>query len=810
MSRKEVSLNSEGESPKKPRKAASTVRKAPIKLRVLNETGTPRKITIRKKQPGAVLSPIQFTAADKVTKREITKKSKTTEDSDVIVPHTMSIRAREKALAILQKMTEDFEASAEKFSYISGLALVLLGGSMALLSAGFLPSVQHQLSQVVNTASTTTNTLTNATSAVTVPMPVFTITTLLPAELHGTADSVFTITYADNIDARLYNLDSGKVTTLSLDSPAAHTFHFKVDQTRLEPGHYILNVAVRALADQAIHTFRGDNFIVPAPVVTAMNATIASTTASASRSGTSGTPGITSTTSTAANTTPTQAITTTSSTTQQTVEFKVSLPSSTISGNSIVRAIAPANATAVAFFIRPVNTITLSPLGSATKGADYWYFLFNTINRTNGDYEILARTNNNGAYVTSNPVRVRIENAIAAPVPAPVPTPTPVPAPAPTPTPTSVQTSDNISDKQVVKTELPKAPPIKTADTTVRTFADLNNDAASTEKSGSVQISKETEDAFAQHRDQLNELLKRYSVAVQSGNPITIQIALHEIETAKAKIISDAMKNPDSNKEVGTLTLELSDRLDVLKTRVDTFEKLRSSSSKVNTNVDTDGDGISDFDEINLYHTDPHQADTDHDGFLDGTEIMKGFDPLSAKPETPIIYEMPQQSLGLVHEDILKVEDVKPLIKHDETGKVEEIQAEIHGRSLPNSYVTLYIFSTPVVVTVRTDQDGSFVYNFEKELADGQHEVYVAVTDNTGAIVARSNPFKFVKEAQAFTPVDTAHAETADSQSLSDLKLLNMYNVAIGLGILAFGVVLLMLGVGMRKKREDEQMILPA
>lgn len=45
-------------------------------------------------------------------------------------------------------------------------------------------------------------------------------------------------------------------------------------------------------------------------------------------------------------------------------------------------------------------------------------------------------------------------------------------------------------------------------------------------------------------------------------------------------------------------------------------------------NVDTDGDGLSNKDEINIYHTDPNKADTDGDGWSDGQEITAGTNPL--------------------------------------------------------------------------------------------------------------------------------------------------------------------------------------
>ncbi len=42
---------------------------------------------------------------------------------------------------------------------------------------------------------------------------------------------------------------------------------------------------------------------------------------------------------------------------------------------------------------------------------------------------------------------------------------------------------------------------------------------------------------------------------------------------------------------------------------------------------DTDGDGLSDYDEIYMYHTSPYIKDSDSDGIPDGTEVKNGTDP---------------------------------------------------------------------------------------------------------------------------------------------------------------------------------------
>src|SRR5579864_7928385 len=45
-------------------------------------------------------------------------------------------------------------------------------------------------------------------------------------------------------------------------------------------------------------------------------------------------------------------------------------------------------------------------------------------------------------------------------------------------------------------------------------------------------------------------------------------------------------------------------------------------------NPDTDGDGLSDGDEVHIYHTNPLLWDTDGDGISDGVEVRTGSDPL--------------------------------------------------------------------------------------------------------------------------------------------------------------------------------------
>lgn len=49
-----------------------------------------------------------------------------------------------------------------------------------------------------------------------------------------------------------------------------------------------------------------------------------------------------------------------------------------------------------------------------------------------------------------------------------------------------------------------------------------------------------------------------------------------------------------------------------------------------NQDFDTDGDGLSDSDELDVWKTDPTKSDTDGDTFNDGYEVLNGYNPLGA------------------------------------------------------------------------------------------------------------------------------------------------------------------------------------
>jgi hypothetical protein len=172
-------------------------------------------------------------------------------------------------------------------------------------------------------------------------------------------------------------------------------------------------------------------------------------------------------------------------------------------------------------------------------------------------------------------------------------------------------------------------------------------------------------------------------------------------------------------------------------------------------NVDSDQDGISNEEEKRI-GTDPNSADTDKDGYIDGDEVKKGFDPLKSSrgDDDKIVFESPKDK-GEVKNNLVKIESVEMVAnaaEGDKESATKKKEIQLIGKGLPYSFVTIYIYSeTPTVVTVMTDENGNWSYSMDKDLENGVHEAYVAITDNEGHITAKSEPFVFVKTAQAAT-----------------------------------------------------------
>ena len=98
---------------------------------------------------------------------------------------------------------------------------------------------------------------------------------------------------------------------------------------------------------------------------------------------------------------------------------------------------------------------------------------------------------------------------------------------------------------------------------------------------------------------------------------------------------------------------------------------------RANSLPDRDSDGVSDFDEINIYHTNPDNADTDGDSYSDFEELNNGFSPHNSQPVTLLENDFDKDGLS---------DDLELRFKTDMTNQDSDGDGYSDGDEVANGY----------------------------------------------------------------------------------------------------------------------------
>lgn len=704
------------------------------------------------------------------------------------------------------------------------LALVgytfLLVGSLALANELLVTSNRASLEAQLCTSSVDCNTSSTimpvaeseTTTEATSPTSTITEPTIAPTTTETTPNTV-TVTQPT---VRFYEVPT--VTVIGRDTPIAITLvaahnpklylvspthgtrtevvHQRAVENRLyytlptavaNPGEYHVLVVVTAVDGSSIANFTSPRFVVPKPPT---NETVVSSTTNT----TGQTPITTVVPETVSNTVATTTSTTTVTTNPLILKARLGTASNTYQiwteGGGVYNR--------VELYLRNTSSTGRTFLGLATKTTAGYVYWLDASTVPVGTYIVIAQAKRDGVIIDAT------ETKITTTAPAPTITETTdreaeeliiktnLTAEATVPTEPDVLSVRRDYTTTVLPTPTPTTPRPITATATTPTPAALP-------PADILPLQERAQELLFERKERLNELFIRQASAIQTGDATISKLADEALE-AEIKTLGDGL---DANTKA-EIERAAKVEIDKIKEKIVVTENILKARTKDKSALDTDKDGISDYDELTIYKTNAKDSDTDRDGVLDSIEIVRGFNPNDATTEAVINFASPKE-LRYTNDTILKVENVVPVLSHTTETESPAVHSEIHGFALPNSFVTLYIYSTPTVVTLRTNSDGSFAYVFEKELEDGEHEVYVALTDNTGDIVVQSNSFSFVKTAQAFTYEDDSVTlfETAQVPAVAP-ETSQTFMITIIMSIVAMGLILILLGQMLRTRRSDE------
>ena len=480
-------------------------------------------------------------------------------------------------------------------------------------------------------------------------------------------------------------------------------------------------------------------------------------------------------------------------------EAQISL---SINGAKYLAGLKSSLALGVEFYAQKAGVSTPFYIGTAIFSAQsgLWEYSFDSGSYPNGSYNLLAQVTEKGGVFQSRPVSFSILNAVPE-------------------SPMAAQTTQQLADaKQQLadlnskidqaaidaknailgQASLDQQKTVAVSDNisdlvkvlqTVAQLQDLLSQKQAERDSVAQEIAKLEADlqnmpanASESSRNELVTQLHNAQIKKQDldSKIIIIQEAIDQKQNEKGdltSLITGLTKSLQGNAVVGGLNdLETT----VTQDEQGAIESLRQLQR------DSDGDGLNDYEEIYVYHTDPNNPDTDGDGMLDGDEVAHNHNPLDPNDKFIINYQDPRK-VAPRQTDLFKVQTIQSS-KLDSGARV----IKFSGIGLPDSFVTLYIYSQPLVVVVKTDFQGRWEYTLDKSLDDGSHTVYAAQTNSLGEVVARSQEFVFLKTGDTVmrtTSASDASMASTIQQLESDFGFYTFFTI-----VLAVCVSLLIIG----------------
>jgi len=320
-------------------------------------------------------------------------------------------------------------------------------------------------------------------------------------------------------------------------------------------------------------------------------------------------------------------------------------------------------------------------------------------------------------------------------------------------------------------------------------------------------LNTEVNNFLAEKAIKLNGEFSRFGSIFLVQNPSLLSLAQNQLQEVGKDLTQSFLENTNySSLEKEEVTFLIQEKLAFLQDKVKDYEvNLKNRSDLIKK--DSDSDGVSDFDEVNIYNTNPFHPDSDGDRFLDGVEIARNFNPLNPNSENYFTPETPER-IKAQSTFNLKINQISPLVKINNEIGLAQVFLKIEGEGIPNSFVTLITKNDFKTITnfAKTNKDGKFSFVLEKELTNGEYSAYLLYSANSGKIIDRSEAFVFTKTGDLIknNNVNNTTLTSSENHYLVAQELSYSSSTA-SMGVVSLGIILLSMGkILLREKREEE------
>lgn len=142
-------------------------------------------------------------------------------------------------------------------------------------------------------------------------------------------------------------------------------------------------------------------------------------------------------------------------------------------------------------------------------------------------------------------------------------------------------------------------------------------------------------------------------------------------------------------------------------------------------------------------------------------------------------------------------------VEQGTTNTAKKAAIVFSGKAKPNSTIYLYIFSDPIIVSVKADENGNWQYILDRPLDTGKHESYVLIEDpDTKEVLRTEAKSFFISKARATSSMMDIPGNKGIILEDPFTAMVRDYGVYVG--IIIGLAVLAVLFFGMRKYRKAE------